>query len=50
MEGMYDEEKYPNGLDKMLEKYDTIFQDLPRGLPPSKSRNHIIELIRDQLY
>jgi hypothetical protein len=45
MEEMYDETKYPNGINKMLEKYDTIFQHLPRGLPPIRSRDHIIELI-----
>jgi hypothetical protein len=45
MEGVYDETKYPKGLDKMLEKYNTIFQDLPHGLPLVWSRDHIIELI-----
>ena len=32
-------------LDKILGKYNTIFQELPRGLPPPRSRDHIIELI-----
>jgi hypothetical protein len=34
MERMYDETKYLDGLDMMLEKYDIAFQDLPRDLPP----------------
>jgi hypothetical protein len=42
---VYDETKYPEGLNNMLDKYNTIFQDLPRGLPPVQSRDHIIELI-----
>jgi len=37
--------KYLDGQDKMLEKYDTIFQKLPCALPPVQSRDHIIELI-----
>jgi len=33
MEKVYDETKYPKGLDNMLDKYNIIFQDLPHGLP-----------------
>jgi hypothetical protein len=35
----------PKKLDKILGKYNTIFQELPRGIPPPRSRDHIIELI-----
>jgi hypothetical protein len=44
MEGMYDETKYPNGINKMLEKYDIAFHDLPHGFPRVWSRDHTIEL------
>lgn len=35
----------PKELEKILKKYSTIFQEPPRGLPPPRSRDHIIELI-----
>jgi hypothetical protein len=35
----------PKKLDKILGKHNTIFQEIPRGLPPPRSRDHIIELI-----
>jgi hypothetical protein len=47
IEGTTNEEKNddPKKLDKILGKYNTIFQEPPRGLPPPRSRDHIIELI-----
>jgi len=35
----------PNNLEKILGKFNTIFQDLPHGIPPPCSRYHMIELI-----
>jgi hypothetical protein len=34
MEGYSNEMDDPKGLDNILGKYSTIFQDLPHGLPP----------------
>ena len=45
MEGAPDETNYPKGLDKIRGKYNIIFQELPRGLPLERLRDHIIDLI-----
>jgi hypothetical protein len=35
MEGSFNNMDDPKGLEEILGKYSTIFQDLPRGLPPT---------------
>jgi hypothetical protein len=45
IEAFSNEIDVPKGLDEILGKHNTIFQDLPHGLPRAQLRNNVIELI-----
>ena len=45
MEVKHDDRNIPNDLKSTLEKHNSVFQGIHKGLPPSRDHGHQIELI-----